>query len=57
MKKLLVIIVSFMIVSCGAYNPSANYAKQHKDKEFKSWKHTNKKIDKALKSNPKCKKC
>ena len=57
MRKLLIIIVSFIIVSCGAYNPSANYAKQHKDKEFKSWKHTNKKIDKALKSNPKCKKC
>jgi hypothetical protein len=48
-------IIWFMtlVTSCSSSLPAARYAKEHRSKEFTSWKTINKKIDTAEKSKPK----
>lgn len=62
-KKLIVFVTAILVSSCAglkAYDPAANYQKQHQDKVFTSWDDLSDKWEKDKKDNKKyqeCKKC
>lgn len=42
-----------LVAGCTSQLPAARYAKEHRSREFSSWKEINKRMDKAAKAKPK----